>query len=366
MIGQDLSGRGQECHRVLGVDAALDGVAAELDVVLRDRQLAAGGDADLLEHEIDAGDHLGHRMLDLDARVHLDEIELAVLVQELDGADAEIFQLAHGLGDDLADPVARGGVERGRGAFLQHLLVPPLQRAVALAEMDGVAPAVAQHLDLDMARALQIFFQIDRVVAERGLGLGAGGGERDRKLVLGCATFMPRPPPPAAAFTSTGKPMSRAMPSASASDVTPPSEPGHAGDAERLGGALGLDLVAHLPDVLGLGADEMDRVLGEDFGKAGVLREEAVARMHRVGAGDLAGGEQRRHVEVAVACGRRADADAFVGEPHVHGVGVGGGMHRDRRDAELLAGAQHPERDLAAVGDENFVEHRARCSRSTR
>jgi hypothetical protein len=29
-------------------------------------------------------------MLDLDAGVHLDEVELAVLVEELDGADAEI------------------------------------------------------------------------------------------------------------------------------------------------------------------------------------------------------------------------------------------------------------------------------------
>ena len=141
---------------------------------------------------------------------------------------------------------------------------------------------------------------------------------------------------------------------------------GHARDAERLGGALGLDLVAHLPDVLGLGADEMDRVLGEDFGKARVLRKESVARMHGVGAGDLAGREQRRHVEVAVARGRRADADAFVGEPHMHRVGVGGGMHGDRRDAELLAGAEHPERDFAAIGDEDFVEHRSGCSRPTR
>ena len=70
-------------------------------------ELAAGGDADLLQDEIDVGDLLGHRMLDLDARVHLDEVELAVLVQELDGADAEIFELAHRLGHGLADRVAR-------------------------------------------------------------------------------------------------------------------------------------------------------------------------------------------------------------------------------------------------------------------
>ena len=102
----------------------------------------------------------------------------------------------------------------------------------------------------------------------------------------------------------------------------------------------------------------MDVVLFEDFGEARVLGQEAVARMHGVGAGDLAGREQRRDVEIAVARGRRSDADALVGEPHMHGVGVGGRMHRDGRDAELLAGAQHAQRDLAAIGYEDFFEHR--------
>ena len=107
----------------------------------------------------------------------------------------------------------------------------------------------------------------------------------------------------------------------------------------------------------GLRADEVDVVLFEDLGEARVLGQEAVARMHGVGAGDLAGGEQRRHVEIAVARRRRPDADALVGEPDVHGVGVGGRVHGHGRDAELLAGAQHPERDLAAIGYEDFLKH---------
>ena len=96
----------------------------------------------------------------------------------------------------------------------------------------------------------------------------------------------------------------------------------------------------------------------QHLGEAGVLGQEAVARMDGVGAGDLAGGDERRDVEIAVAGRRRADADALVGEADVHGVGVGGRMHRHGGDAELLAGAQDAERDLAAVGDEDLVEHR--------
>ena len=41
----------------------------------------------------------------------------------------------------------------------------------------------------------------------------------------------------------------------------------------------------------------------------------------------------------------------------MHGVGVGGGMHGDGMDAEFLAGAQHTQRDLTAIGDQDLVEH---------
>ena len=67
-------------RRILGVDADLDGVAAEARCRPGEAQRLAAGDAQHLAHEIDAGDHLGHRMLDLDAGVHLDEIELAGVV----------------------------------------------------------------------------------------------------------------------------------------------------------------------------------------------------------------------------------------------------------------------------------------------
>ncbi len=128
-------------------------------------------------------------------------------------------------------------------------------------------------------------------------------------------------------------------------------------NAELLGGALGGDLVAHQADVLGPRSDEVHIVLGENFGKARVLGKKAIAGMHGIGAGDLAGGEQRRDVEIAVLGGGRPDADALVGQAHMHGVFIRRRMHRDGGNAELLASPQHPQRDLSAVGDEDLVEH---------
>ena len=158
---------------ILGVDAALDRVAGELDVFLAQRKLLAGRDQELLAHEIDAGDQLGHRMLDLDARVHLDEIEAAVLVEELERAGAAIADAKARLDADLADLGALLRRDAGRGRFLDDLLVAALHRAVALAEVDRVALAVGEHLDFDVARVLEELLHVDLIVAERGLGFGS-------------------------------------------------------------------------------------------------------------------------------------------------------------------------------------------------
>ena len=54
--------------------------------------LAPAGDPDLRLDQIDAGDALGDGVLDLDARIDLDEVELAGvgILQELDGSRAAV------------------------------------------------------------------------------------------------------------------------------------------------------------------------------------------------------------------------------------------------------------------------------------
>ena len=64
--------------RIFGVDARFDRVTADAHSLLLLRHRLAGGHAQLPFDEIEAGNHLGHRMLDLQPRVHLHEIERAV------------------------------------------------------------------------------------------------------------------------------------------------------------------------------------------------------------------------------------------------------------------------------------------------
>ena len=63
-------------------------------------------------HEIDPGQHLGHGVLDLDARVHLDEIEVAVGIdEELDAADVGVADRGRGLDRGVGEPARGARVE---------------------------------------------------------------------------------------------------------------------------------------------------------------------------------------------------------------------------------------------------------------
>src|SRR5690606_4961011 len=87
------SGGGEEAATgVLPVDAVLDGVTRGLRVI--EGEGLAVGDAELLTDEVDAGDLLGHRVLDLEPGVDLEEGDVAGgAYEELAGAGADIARL---------------------------------------------------------------------------------------------------------------------------------------------------------------------------------------------------------------------------------------------------------------------------------
>ena len=125
--------------------------------------------AQLLGDEVDPVDELRDRMLDLEARVHLEEIELTFAVDEFHGSCIDVSNCSRGRHRCLAHPRARLRVDDGRRRLLDDLLVAALDRALALTEVDDVAMRVGKHLDLDVPRLLEIALEKDGVVAERSL-----------------------------------------------------------------------------------------------------------------------------------------------------------------------------------------------------
>ncbi len=82
----------------------------------------------------------------------------------------------------------------------------------------------------------------------------------------------------------------------------------------------------------------------------GVLREESVAGVHRVGAGGAGGGDDGLGVQIVVGL-RQPHPGVGLGDVRRGGVRVG--VDGDGAQAESPAGGEHPPGDLAAVGDQH-------------
>ena len=93
--------------------------------------------------------------------------------------------------------------------------------------------------------------------------------------------------------------------------------------------------------------------------EGGVLGQEAVAGMDGLGAGLLDHLEQLLDHQVALVGRPGAEQVRLTGALDVLRVAVGLRVDGHRRDAQLVEGADHADRDLAAVGHEHLREHSA-------
>ena len=319
----------------------------------------AVGDADLRLHQIDAGHDLGDRVLDLDARVDLDEVERpgVVVDQELDGAGVVVV-------DRAADPeravVDRGpglGVEVMRRRALDDLLVAPLHRAVPLVQMHQIAVVVAEDLDLDMAGAADQLLEIDLVIAERRQALAPRRLDRvgEPRLVLDRAHAAPAAAP--ARLQHDGKADRAGEPGRLVGVARQRAGRRHHGHARFLGDPARRDLVAEPAHDLRPRADEGDSLRRAGLGEVRVLRQEPVARVDRVRR--VVARHADRLVDAEIGLDRAHAAPHRIGLVRLEAVqreAVLLGVDGDRPDAELDGSAQRADGDLAPVGDQDAAE----------
>ena len=348
-------------------------MAAQRHLVLRQRQWLARCDAQLPLDQIEPGDRLRDRVLDLQPGVHLHEVEAQVDLpvrsgpggrfgDELDRAGAHVadrLRRRHGGGAHLG--AARGADPRRR-RLLQHLLVTTLHRAVALVQVDAVTVRVGEDLDLDVPRARHIALDQHLTVTETGLGFALTG--RERCFEVGCPVD-----PPHALATAAGAgldqhrvadaPGLRCKERRSIVAAVVARHQRHAGLAHQ---RLGRRLAAHRGDGVGGRADEDDAGLGAGTGEGFVLAEEAVARMDGLGSGRPCGVDDALPLQVAVPRRRAAHTHRVVASLHVSGLRIGVGVDRDRANTEPARGGRHTTGDLAAVRNQDLLEHHA-CGR---
>src|SRR5215469_1022311 len=79
--------------------------------------------------------------------------------------------------------------------------------------------------------------------------------------------------------------------------------------------------------------------------------------MNRIHVGDFGSTDNRRNIEVALRKLRGPHANGFICEAHWQGVAIRLAVDRNRPDPKLFAGANHPQRNFASIGNENLLEH---------
>ena len=323
-----------------------------------ERGRLAGGDAQHPFDEVEARDHLGDAVLDLQPRIHLQEIERARLhiIDELDRARGAIA-------DRLAEPHRRLAeraplrvAQAGRGRFLDHFLVAPLRGAVAFAERDHRAAAVAEELHLDVARDLDELLQVDAVVLEVVAPETAHGLEFLPQLLCRAAELHAD----AAAARGALEHDWQAHTLRFRDGLVRARE--QAGAGEQRHAAIARDfprrvLQPEAADLIRRRSGERDARALARLGEGRVFAQKSVAGMHRLRAGLLRDFEDARGVQVALACRRRADAHSLIRERDVHRVAVGLGIDRDRSDAQPAERADDAAGDFAAIGYQDFSEH---------
>ena len=231
-----------------------------------------------------------------------------------------------------------------------------LNRAFALAEREHTAVGIAQHLHLDVSRRGDQLLEVERAVAERRQSLTARALERVVEVIgsLDQAHSLPtaaRGCLQQHRIADLGGCLGRFIGS-DGFGARHQRQPG------RCQFSLGLDLVAHARHHVCVGADEDEVVVLARADEVRVLGQEAVARMDGLATGRLAGRHDRGDVEVALGCRGRSDADGPVCETRRKRSGVRSRVDGDGLDTELVQRADHPHRDLAAVGNEHAREHR--------
>lgn len=363
-VDLDLTGvRGEALGRILGGDTALDGETTSRDALLRQAQLlerGTGSNLDLGGDDINTRDLFGDGVLDLDTGVDLDEVVAVLLVdQELGGTSVAVVDGASQLDGIRQDLVADGGGQvLGRGQ-LDHLLVTTLDGAVTLEQVDDVALAVTQQLDLDVLGLVEEALDEDGAVSKGALGLGGGTLKGIAQVSLVANNAHTTATTTKGSLDNDGE----AIGIGEVLDLFVPLHgalrSGHDGDAALDGQLTGGHLVTQGLDGFRGRAHEDDTGLLDLAGELCVLGEESVTGVDQLDAvleGDLdnlVSGQIGAHGGVLTALSNHVGLVRLL---TVHGQAVLVRVDGDGLQGQLVGGTEDTDGDFTTVGDEDLLE----------
>src|SRR5690606_19707046 len=237
---------------------------------------------------------------------------------------------------------------RWRGRLFDQFLVTSLDGAFTLGERPDLARGIHEHLHLDMARLLQIPFEIDLRIGEVALRLATASIECGRELAGALRDAEALAAAPAGRLDGDRVAM-RVRPRLRRLDAL--DRVGRAWNHRHIGflrDTTGGDLVAHERHRVRRRPDEDQPGIRDGLRERGVLRKEAVPGMDRIRPGAASDLDQRVDPEIWEA-GPVRDAIGIGRIPGVLGILFAVAIDRDGLDPHLMAGPHDPQGDLSPV-----------------
>ena len=302
-------------------------------------------------------------MFDLKPRVDFKEVDRVnaphFVDKEFDSACALIADGASESHRTVTDRLARFRCYAGRRRFLDDLLIPPLNRALALTQVDDIAIGIADDLDLDVTSSINEWFDEDRAVAKRRGSLPRPGCD-------GVGEFVGTTNHTHAAATTTSRRFNKGRHRDTGGDLYCASGSCHdlkqwcGWDVGLDGEPLCSDLVAKSPNLIRGRAHPDQSSRHNALSDVGILREESIAGVKSIAAmaqrylDDLIGAQVR-------LCGRRAaQRNGNVDCVGMHCIGVWFGEHPNRRDAEPMRCARDAHHNFTAVRNHQLRDRASR------
>ena len=352
-------------RRVFRGHAALHREAVRFDVGLRPeidlgvRQQRSLSHQNLRLHDVDAGYLFGDGVLDLDARIDFDEIELVVLgvEQELDGPRVLIGDRLADLDRRLADRIANLRVQKRSRRDLDHFLMASLDRAVSLEQMDQVSMLVAEQLHFDVTRLRNEFLDKNVGRSERGHRFALSRLKQSGEILglehhahaTSAATVGRLEYHRVAGFLRQLLPIGNI-----GNRFRAASQDGHTRRASQL--ARG-DLVAKLFENLDRRPDEDDSRRIACRREQRVLGEESVTGMDRIDTRFFRDADNRGDVEVRLdRLAPLTDLIRLIRLEAVQGVAVFVRVDGNGADPKFVGRSKNSDGDFTAVGNEQLAD----------
>ena len=231
-----------------------------------------------------------------------------------------------------------------------------LHRAIAFAQIHDIAVHIGQHLDFDVARIEDVFFDKKFAVFKGGFSFTAGAIKCCPNFGGAVGDFQAASAAARAGLDRDGIAVFRAQMQRC---IRRFHRAGCAGNQRNIGSLRHLsrrNLAAHLGHRADGWANKYNPSIETRLGKISIFGQKAITRMDRARASSLGNRNNRFDKQITLAGGRWPKQEGIVGVTHMQRCAVGFGIHRDGAKTKFFTGSHHPQGNFAAIGDQHSIK----------